>query len=51
MTCNTVIQTPSLDKEMIRKAAMEEGMSKSVFICRVLAKYGVIPMVQLDAEA
>ncbi len=50
MTCNTVIRTTPLDKEMIRQAAMKEGMSTSVFIRRVLAKYGVFPMVQVDEE-
>ena len=51
MTVATVIRTTALDKEMIRDAAMREGMSTSVFIRRVLAKYGVFPMVQTDEEA
>ena len=51
MTVATVIRTTTLDKEMIRQAAMKEGMSTSVFIRRVLAKYGVFPMVRVDEEA
>lgn len=51
MTVATVIRTTPLDKEMIRDAAKREGMSTSVFVRRVLAQYGVFPMVQADEEA
>ena len=46
MTVNTIIRITPQDKECIRKAAKDEGMSTSTFIRRVLAQAGVFPIIQ-----
>ena len=46
MTVSTVIRITPQDKECIRRAAMNEGMSLSTFVRRVLADAGVFPLVQ-----